>query len=98
MAQVAALKYYLGDYNGVRQTINYFVTHQFLDQIAASGEQPYEAVRTRPFHYRCFNLEALIVSVSLSLLHKSFLTQTSPKKWIDTRETRRPSRNQHVVL
>lgn len=61
MAQVAALKYLLGDYAGVRNTINYFVTHQFQDQVAASGEQPFEAVRTRPFHYRCFNLEALIV-------------------------------------
>ena len=62
MVQVAALKYLSGDYPGVRSTINYFVTHQFQDQIAASGEQPFEAVRTRPFHYRCFNLEALIVS------------------------------------
>ncbi|KAF8308903.1 chondroitin AC/alginate lyase [Clavulina sp. PMI_390] len=60
MVQVAALRYILGDYDGVRNTINYFVTHQFQDQIAASGEQPFEAVRTRPFHYRCFNLEALI--------------------------------------
>lgn len=61
MVQVAALKYITGDYDGVRKTINYFVTHQFQDQIAASGEQPFEAVRSRPFHYRCFNLEALIV-------------------------------------
>jgi len=35
-----------------------------MDQLAGSGEQPFEAVRTRPFHYRCFNIEALIVSVS----------------------------------
>lgn len=61
MVQIAALKYITGDYDGVRKSINYFVTHQFQDQIAASGEQPFEAVRTRPFHYRCFNLEALIV-------------------------------------
>lgn len=65
MAQIAALKYYLGDYDGVRKTINYYITHQFLDQIAASGEQPFEAVRTRPFHYRCFNLEAMIVLAKL---------------------------------
>lgn len=61
---MAALKYYMGDYAGVKATINYFLTHQFLDQISASGEQPYEAVRTRAFHYRCFNLEALIVRTS----------------------------------
>lgn len=40
----------------------YFAT-QFIDQVAKSGEQPFEAVRTRPYHYRCFNLEAMIVSL-----------------------------------
>ncbi|KAJ6627121.1 alginate lyase-domain-containing protein [Mycena sp. CBHHK59/15] len=30
-----------------------------------SGEQPLEAVRTRPYHYRCFNLEALITLAKL---------------------------------
>ncbi|KAJ3883038.1 chondroitin AC/alginate lyase [Lentinula edodes] len=33
----------------------------FQEQIAKSGEQPFESVRTRPLHYRCFNLEGLIV-------------------------------------
>ncbi|THH06239.1 hypothetical protein EW145_g4229 [Phellinidium pouzarii] len=37
----------------------------FQDQIAASGEQPFEAVRTRPFHYRCFNIEAMITNAKL---------------------------------
>ncbi|KAJ3750201.1 chondroitin AC/alginate lyase [Lentinula detonsa] len=38
-----------------------FFRTTFQDQIAKSGEQPFESVRTRPFHYRCFNLEGLIV-------------------------------------
>ena len=40
---------------------------QFLDQITARGDQPYEAVRTRPWHYRNFNLEAMIVRRSDAL-------------------------------
>ena len=54
---------YLGDTKGAQTTLKNYFTHQFLDQIAASGEQPFEAVRTRPYHYRCFNLEAMIVSL-----------------------------------
>ena len=53
---------YLGDIQGAQTVLQNYFNHQFRDQIAASGEQPFEAVRTRPFHYRCFNLEAMIVS------------------------------------
>ena len=52
-----------GDVNGAAAALKDYFSHQFLDQVAASGEQPFEAVRTRPFHYRCFNLEAMIVSL-----------------------------------
>ncbi|KAJ3848809.1 chondroitin AC/alginate lyase [Lentinula lateritia] len=38
-----------------------FFGNTFQEQIAKSGEQPFESVRTRPLHYRCFNLEGLIV-------------------------------------
>ena len=61
MAQMTALKMYLNDAKGAQDVLRYYFGHQFLDQIVASGEQPFEAVRTRPFHYRCFNLEAMIV-------------------------------------
>ncbi|GLB45917.1 putative chondroitin AC alginate lyase [Lyophyllum shimeji] len=33
-----------------------------LTQINATGEQPYEAVRTRPYRYRAYNLAELIMS------------------------------------
>lgn len=46
---------------GAADALQGYFSHQYLDQLAASGEQPFEAVRTRPFHYRCFNLEAMIV-------------------------------------
>lgn len=58
----------LNDPSGAKVALNNYFGHQFLDQIAASGEQPFEAVRTRPYHYRCFNLEAMIVSSSSLLM------------------------------
>ncbi|EEB93841.1 hypothetical protein MPER_07456 [Moniliophthora perniciosa FA553] len=58
--QLAGSQLATGDKQGARNTLTAFFEASFLDQIAASGEQPYEAVRTRPFHYRCFNLEGLI--------------------------------------
>lgn len=66
-AQLAATKLVIGDKDGARDVINHFFDNEFQDQIARSGEQPFEAVRTRPFHYRCFNLEGLIVRSSLKI-------------------------------
>ncbi|KAJ7706386.1 alginate lyase-domain-containing protein [Mycena rosella] len=62
VAQLTSVKMSVGDNAGARQTLKNFFQNQFLNQIAASGEQPLEAVRTRPWHYRNFNLEALIAS------------------------------------
>lgn len=61
VSQTAAIKSYLGDADAAKQDLTNFFNGHFKDQIAASGEQPFEAARTRPYHYRCFNLEALIV-------------------------------------
>ncbi|KAI1797767.1 chondroitin AC/alginate lyase [Ganoderma leucocontextum] len=63
--QLAAAKMYIGDTQGARTALQNYFTHQFRDQVAASGEQPFEAIRTRPFHYRCFNLEAMITNAKL---------------------------------
>lgn len=51
-----------GDNEEAARVLQRYFDTQFLDQLAKSGEQPFEAVRTRPYHYRCFNLEAMIVS------------------------------------
>lgn len=64
-AQLAATQMFLGDKTSAIQTLTSFFQGSFLDQIASSGEQPMECVRTRPWHYRNFNLEALIVSIVL---------------------------------
>ncbi|PIL32076.1 hypothetical protein GSI_06780 [Ganoderma sinense ZZ0214-1] len=63
--QLAAAKMYIGDTQGAQAALQNYFMHQFRDQIAVSGEQPFEAVRTRPFHYRCFNLEAMITNAKL---------------------------------
>jgi Alginate lyase len=67
VSQVAAAQLYAGDRNGAATTLKSYFGSHFLDQIARSGEQPFEAVRTRPFHYRCFGLEAMIVSLNVPL-------------------------------
>ncbi|KAG8719242.1 hypothetical protein FRC08_003326 [Ceratobasidium sp. 394] len=59
--QIAALKILVGDLPGAKAVLQAYFDNQFQEQVVASGEQPLEAVRTRPFHYRCFNLEAIIV-------------------------------------
>lgn len=64
VSQVAAAQMFVGDAKGATTTLTNYFKKQFLDQIASSGEQPFEGVRTRPYHYRAFNLEAMIVSIS----------------------------------
>lgn len=61
-AQLAAVKLMADDGTGAQDALNRYFNGQFMDHIAASGEQPFEAVRANPYHYRCFNLEAMIVS------------------------------------
>ncbi|KAJ6566544.1 alginate lyase-domain-containing protein [Mycena capillaripes] len=65
--QFAALKLIVKDTAGaVNWTHNYF-TGIFQKQVNASGDQPMEAIRTRPYHYRNFNLagECMITNARL---------------------------------
>ncbi|CAD6888479.1 unnamed protein product [Tilletia controversa] len=64
--QVIALYILQGDLQGAQAAVNTFFTGAFMKQIIATGEQPFEAARTRPFHYRCFNLEALIANAKMA--------------------------------
>ncbi|KAE8221879.1 hypothetical protein CF319_g4834 [Tilletia indica] len=64
--QVIALYILQGDLQGAQTAVNTFFTGAFMKQIIATGEQPFEAARTRPFHYRCFNLEALIANAKMA--------------------------------
>ncbi|KAF5390349.1 hypothetical protein D9757_002788 [Collybiopsis confluens] len=62
---LASLYVALDRMEDARKTLDEFFKGPFLEQIAKSGEQPFEAVRTRPDHYRSFNLEALIAMAKL---------------------------------
>jgi hypothetical protein len=57
----------LGDTAGASSALQGYFTNQFSQQVSSNGEQPEEASRSRPFHYRCFNIEAMIVSPASSL-------------------------------
>ncbi|KAH8104323.1 alginate lyase-domain-containing protein [Phellopilus nigrolimitatus] len=63
--QLAAMNILDQNHDDAAAALNAYFKKQFQDQIAASGEQPFEAVRTRPYHYRCFNLEAMITNAKL---------------------------------
>jgi hypothetical protein len=66
-AQLAAIKLAGGDTDGAARAIKKYFDDRFPDQIARNGNQPLEWARARPFHYICFNLEAMIVSPGIIL-------------------------------
>jgi len=63
--QVAAIQFLLGNKEEAAAALKQYFNGPFLNQIAKSGEQPFEAIRTRPYHYRCFNMEAMITGAKL---------------------------------
>ncbi|KAG6836432.1 hypothetical protein H0H93_008074 [Arthromyces matolae] len=64
--QVAALKILIGDKAGALNVTNTYFASQYLSQITSDGEQPLEAARTRPYHYRAYNIAAMITNARLS--------------------------------
>jgi len=63
--QLAALQVLVNDNNGARATVNRYFSTLYQDQIIAGGEQPLEAARTRPYHYRAYNLAAMITNARI---------------------------------
>lgn len=60
--QIGALKILVGDNSGALNVLGEYFNGIYMNQINADGEQPLEAERTRPYHYRAYNLAAMIVS------------------------------------
>ena len=60
--QLSSLHILVGDNAGAKQILQEYFQGIYLNQIDANGEQPFEAIRTRPYHYRSYNLAAMIVS------------------------------------
>lgn len=50
---------------GAKSTIEEFFTGIYQDQISANGDQPLETDRTRPYHYRAYNLAAMVVNAKI---------------------------------
>ncbi|KAH9851065.1 chondroitin AC/alginate lyase [Lenzites betulinus] len=63
--QLAALQVLVGDKDAAKQTLQKYFTTQYTWQIAANGDQPLESARTRPYHYRAYNLAAMITNAKL---------------------------------
>jgi hypothetical protein len=63
--QLASLYIIVDNKQNATNTINQYFSQQYLSQIQASGEQPLEAVRTHPYHYRCYNLAAMITNAKI---------------------------------
>ncbi|THH06681.1 hypothetical protein EW146_g9539 [Bondarzewia mesenterica] len=64
--QLAALKILVGDVGGARNVTQTYFDTLFMNQIDANGEQPLEAIRTRPYHYRSYNLAAMITNARIA--------------------------------
>jgi hypothetical protein len=65
-SQMASLQILVGDNTSAITTIKQYFSKQYLSQINANGDQPFEAVRTHPYHYRCYNLAAMITNARIA--------------------------------
>ncbi|QRW06180.1 alginate lyase [Ceratobasidium sp. AG-Ba] len=63
--QAASLQLLVGDTAAAKATIEEFFTGIYQNQIAANGDQPLETDRTRPYHYRAYNLMAMVVNAKI---------------------------------
>ncbi|CAE6464225.1 unnamed protein product [Rhizoctonia solani] len=63
--QLAALQILVDDTAGAKKTIQEYFEGIYQGQISANGDQPLETARTRPYHYRAYNLAAMIVNARI---------------------------------
>lgn len=84
--QVAALRILTLDEIGALNAVQTYFGGPFQEQIVSSGEQPFESTRVKPFHYRVFNLEAMVTVAKLGsyLGVDRWRTQTRYKATIKT--------------
>jgi hypothetical protein len=65
--QLASLQVLVGDTTAAKATVEEYFTGSYQNQIAANGDQPLETARTRPYHYRAYNLAAMIVNAKIGV-------------------------------
>lgn len=63
--QLASVQVLLGNITSAQSTIEEYFGGIYLGQIAANGDQPLETARTRPYHYRAYNLAAMITNAKI---------------------------------
>ena len=63
--QLCALYAFVGDNSSAISELEWFYNNTFPAQINANGDQPLESSRTRPFHYRAYNLAALVANAQI---------------------------------
>ncbi|KAJ6588175.1 alginate lyase-domain-containing protein [Mycena capillaripes] len=63
--QLASLKLLVNDTPGSVNVSNRFFHGIYQGQINSTGDQPFEASRTHPYHYRNYNLAAMITNARL---------------------------------
>jgi len=64
--QLAAIQIMVGDLAGANQTVHDYFSGIYMGQVDANGEQPFEAARTHPYHYRCYNIAAMMTNARLA--------------------------------
>ncbi|KAI0032445.1 chondroitin AC/alginate lyase [Vararia minispora EC-137] len=64
--QLSSLYLIINDTNGAKNVTQWFFEHQYLGQISANGDQPLEAERTHPYHYRGYNLAAIMTNARIA--------------------------------
>ncbi|CAE6481161.1 unnamed protein product [Rhizoctonia solani] len=64
--QLAALQILVGDMDGAKATVQDYFTGIYMSQIDEKGDQPKESTRTHPYHYRGYNLCAMINNARLA--------------------------------
>ncbi|KAF4602991.1 hypothetical protein EYR38_003395 [Pleurotus pulmonarius] len=65
--QLAALYLLVNNNPAARNVTDTFFRGIYMNQIEANGEQPLEAARTRPYHYRAYNLAAMITNARIGI-------------------------------
>ncbi|KAG8887843.1 hypothetical protein FRB98_008866 [Tulasnella sp. 332] len=59
-AQAASVQVLVGNLTGATETLHEYFDGIYQNQINATGDQPLEAVRTLPFHYRAYNMGGIL--------------------------------------
>ncbi|KAJ1303043.1 hypothetical protein OPQ81_011244 [Rhizoctonia solani] len=63
--QLASLQLLVGDTEGAKASINDYFNGIYQNQITANGDQPFETARTRPYHYRAYNIAGMVVNAKI---------------------------------